>query len=121
MSNVMVHVPQKLYTYNELPKDIQEKVLEAHEAKACEYDDWYADIYDTTRRELLDKGIDIDDVPRSASCGIRFTGFHSQGDGASFTGWVNLKEFLEAHKELFQGMLAQIHELLSAYERIMST
>ena len=95
------------YTCIELQDDIKTKVLKDHEAKACEYDDWYADIYDTTRRELLDKGIDIDDVPRSASCGIRFTGFHSQGDGASFTGWVNLKEFLEAHKDI----LMQVPEL----------
>lgn len=31
---------------------------------------------------------------------MHFTGFHSQGDGASFEGVINLKEFLEAHPDL---------------------
>ena len=29
-----------------------------------------------------------------------FSGFHSQGDGACFTGSINLKEFLETHPDL---------------------
>ena len=29
-----------------------------------------------------------------------FSGFHSQGDGACFTGSIDLKEFLEAHPDL---------------------
>jgi len=32
-----------------------------------------------------------------------------------------LQQTKDAHEQLFQGMLAQLHELLSAYERIMST
>jgi chromosome segregation ATPase len=32
-----------------------------------------------------------------------------------------LQQTMDANEQLFQGMLAQIHELLSAYERIMST
>jgi chromosome segregation ATPase len=32
-----------------------------------------------------------------------------------------LQQTKDANEQLFQGMLAQIHELLSAYERIMST
>ena len=31
---------------------------------------------------------------------MHFSGFHSQGDGACFTGSINLKEFLEAHPDL---------------------
>ena len=31
-----------------------------------------------------------------------------------------LQQTKEANEQLFQGLLAQIHELLSAYERIMS-
>lgn len=31
---------------------------------------------------------------------MHFTGFHSQGDGASFEGSIDLKLFLEAHPEL---------------------
>jgi hypothetical protein len=33
---------------------------------------------------------------------MHFTGFHSQGDGACFTGSIDLKEFLEAHPDLKQ-------------------
>lgn len=101
MSNAdMVHVPQKLYTYNELPDEIKATVLESHRDRACEYEDWYCEIYDATMHEMRSKGIDLDDVPRSASSGIRFTGFGSQGDGASFTGWINLKDFMHAHIDL---------------------
>jgi hypothetical protein len=32
-----------------------------------------------------------------------------------------LQQTKDANEQLFQGMLAQIHELLSAYERIMTT
>jgi hypothetical protein len=32
-----------------------------------------------------------------------------------------LQQTKDANEQLFQGMLAQLHELLSAYERIMST
>ena len=31
---------------------------------------------------------------------MHFSGFHSQGDGACFTGSINLREFLEAHPDL---------------------
>ena len=31
---------------------------------------------------------------------MHFSGFHSQGDGACFTGSIDLKEFLEAHPDL---------------------
>ena len=102
------------YTCIELQDDIKTKVLEAHEAKACEYDDWYSEIYDTTRREMLDKGIDIDYASQSASCGIRFTGFGSQGDGASFTGRMYLKEFLEAHQDILREVPELYHMLGTA-------
>ena len=63
---------------------------------------------------MLTKGIDIDHVPKSSSCGISFTGFHSQGDGASFTGWLNLKEFLEAHKDILMKVPELYHMLGTA-------
>jgi hypothetical protein len=52
--------------------------------------DWWDNTYDTFCEDMLAKHIDVDDM-----C---FTGFWSQGDGASFVGVINNNlEFLKAH------------------------
>lgn len=51
--------------------------------------DWWDCTYDEFKLEMIEKGITIDD--------INFTGFYSQGDGASFTGRIDMIQFLKAH------------------------
>lgn len=50
---------------------------------------WWDSTYDYWTETLLEKGIDPDD--------FAFSGFWSQGDGASFCGRINMAQFLKAH------------------------
>jgi hypothetical protein len=52
-------------------------------------DDWYEEIYARAKEEGPARGFIIDE--------IKFSGFHSQGDGASWTGFVYLQEFIQYH------------------------
>jgi hypothetical protein len=54
-------------------------------------DDWYEEIYARAKEEGPARGFIIDE--------IKFSGFHSQGDGASWTGFVYLQDFLEYHNK----------------------
>lgn len=79
--------------YNELSDEAKQVALEHHSNNAADYE-W-------------DECIKADWVEKLESLGIYtdvksicWTGFWSQGDGASFTGSINLKEFLEAHPDI---------------------
>lgn len=50
---------------------------------------WWDHVYQAKVEELVEKGIEADD--------FAFSGFWSQGDGASFCGRINLATFLKAH------------------------
>ena len=50
-------------------------------------DDWYKCVYKRFKEEGYAKGFNIDE--------IQFSGFYSQGDGASWTGYVHLMPFIE--------------------------
>jgi hypothetical protein len=73
--------------------EFEELTPRAQRAALSEYgeppDDWHVDIYERAREDVRERGFHIED--------IRFSGFHSQGDGASWTGVVDLLEFLEYH------------------------
>jgi hypothetical protein len=45
------------------------------------------EILEEFKEKVLEQGFVIND--------IAFTGFHSQGDGASFTGYINIKKYIE--------------------------
>jgi hypothetical protein len=56
--------------------------------------DWWEYVYEDFIRTLEEKGISV------TSNEIQFTGFYSQGDGASFTGTIHtsdMKRFMDAH------------------------
>lgn len=52
-------------------------------------DDWYEEIYARAKEDGPARGFSIDE--------IQFSGFHSQGDGASWTGHIDLADFIEYH------------------------
>lgn len=52
--------------------------------------DWWDCVYDCFREDMEQAGIEVDDM--------RFSGFWSQGDGASFTGYMRSKPFFDHHK-----------------------
>jgi hypothetical protein len=54
-------------------------------------DDWHEDIYAQFKQQGPERGFEIDE--------IKFSGFHSQGDGASWTGYVDLVDFIEYHNK----------------------
>ena len=62
----------------------REKLTEWHTSH-----DWWDCVYDDAKTRGEDKGFDIED--------IRFSGFWSQGDGAHWTGRINLHEFITAN------------------------
>lgn len=78
---------QTEFTYEELTPKAQEKAL-AWFGESLDHD-WWDCTYDNAKEDGKEKGFDIED--------IRFSGFWSQGDGASWTGRVDLKQFLEHH------------------------
>lgn len=59
--------------------------------------EWWEYTYDEYKIEMQTKGITVDEM--------NFTGFYSQGDGASFTGRVDMIAFLKVHglEEHFMG------------------
>jgi hypothetical protein len=51
--------------------------------------EWWDCTYDEFKLEMQSKGITVNEM--------NFTGFYSQGDGASFTGRVDMIQFLKVH------------------------
>ena len=54
-------------------------------------DDWYEEIYARAKEDAPARGFSINE--------IQFNGFSSQGDGASWTGYVDLADFIEYHND----------------------
>jgi len=83
---VELTIPVELYTYSEL----SERAKEAPRATFLEHwiDNWEAqEIIRECKEEAIDYGFIIDNV--------QYTGFHSQGDGACWTGGVAVLKFIE--------------------------
>lgn len=75
-----------VYTYAELSTQGRQ----AAQSNYNQPDDyWYEGITEGFTERGLERGFDIDDV--------QWSGFHSQGDGASWTGQVRLVPFLQFH------------------------
>ena len=82
----------KVYGFDELPKEVQEKAIERFRESNLDYDWWDASYDDFSRiAEIL--GIDLKTKEvKLMNGGIRkepaiyFSGFYSQGDGACFEG-----------------------------------
>jgi len=54
-------------------------------------DDWHEEIYARAMGDGPERGFNINE--------IQFSGFHSQGDGASWTGYIDLATFLAYHNK----------------------
>ena len=78
---------QTEFIYEDLSPKAKEKALMWF-SETLDYE-WWDGTYDLAKEDGKEKGFDIED--------IRFSGFWSQGDGASWTGRVHLKWFLEYH------------------------
>jgi len=78
------------YKYEELEGRAKEKATSKLTEWATDYE-WWDSVYEQAKEDGAEKGFEIDD--------IRFSGFWSQGDGAHWTGRINLIKFVEAHME----------------------
>lgn len=87
MTDTETETEQTEFTYEELSPKAKETALMWF-SETLDYE-WWDCTYANAKEDGKEKGFDIED--------IRFSGFWSQGDGASWTGRVDLKQFLEHH------------------------
>lgn len=79
------------YSFDELPQEAKKRAIDINRDMFIEGFDWWEDIIDEFTSELESIGMD------RVKCD--FSGFYSQGDGASFTGRVSdNKKFLQSIK-----------------------
>lgn len=96
-------VEQKIYLFEELSEEAKQRVIDDYRYINVEYDDWWSDTYEMFKEECEDIGIDVTD--------IKFSGFASQGDGASFGGNIeNIDKFL---KHIGIDLLNNVSDLLT--------
>ena len=76
-----------IYKYGELSESAQQKAREWY-LDGMDYD-WWDSVYEMAGEDGKEKGFYIDK--------IYFSGFHSQGDGASWTGQVDVRQWLEVN------------------------
>lgn len=77
-----------VYTFDELSDKAKEHAIEQYARHGMDWE-WWDTVYDDAKEDGKEHGFDIND--------IRFSGFWSQGDGASWTGLVNISKFMEKH------------------------
>ena len=83
--------------YKELSDTAKEHAFERHQEYAQSNDYfWWENTFCEWVTKLEGLGIHTDNNQ------MFFSGFGSQGNGACFTGSINLKEFLEAHPEILR-------------------
>jgi len=74
-------------------KNVLNKIIE----KNCNinlFDDWFSEEIDLFVEEINKFGFEVDEKD------VIFTGFNSQGDGASFTGNINIIDYLKGSRQL---------------------
>ena len=109
---------QTEFSYRELSAKAQQKAREWF-CETLDYE-WWEHIYEHAKQSGVERGFEIDD--------IRFSGFWSQGDGASWTGSVNIKAFLDYHlKEdnpdfgryfVLQAIIAENNDWVASYTNV---
>lgn len=75
-----------VYKFNELRPDAQNRAI-SEWAEHGLHDEWWDSVYEQAKEDGKARGFEIDD--------IRFSGFWSQGDGASWTGRVRAVPYLD--------------------------
>ena len=87
----------KIGTYKEWKAEnetVAQRILEKHSDINVDFEGWYEDIIENfcENVEKIGFNVTIDDV--------QFSGFWSQGDGASFTGSIDILKYLKETKQL---------------------
>jgi hypothetical protein len=100
----------KTYTYKNLKGAARDKARDWLES-VCTENEWWDNVYEHWIEILRGLGIETDKKQ------ILFSGFSSQGSGASFTGNINIPVFLLAH-ELVARYLPLYAEAVSGEGRV---
>jgi len=79
----------EVYKYGELSESAQQKAREWY-IEGMDYE-WWEGVYEMAKTDGYEKGFCIDK--------IYFSGFCSQGDGASWVGQVDVRQWLETHAD----------------------
>jgi hypothetical protein len=94
------------YTFDELSDRLKEEAIEAN-SDINVYDDWHENVIEEFHQDLAKMGVEEVDV--------QYSGFYSQGDGASFTGKVvDTKLFLTKTLGMTQYSNEELDELPTA-------
>jgi len=109
-------VETKVFHYNELPEHGKQRARQNY-IDHWVHDEWYDYIYEDAREAGSVRGFEIDKM--------YFSGFYSQGDGASWVGDVKLKPFMEAYLKPSIGVDAWlwliedgwVHDRVPIYQR----
>jgi hypothetical protein len=80
-SNLSESGEEKSYKFDELSPEAKQNAIDLNRDRNTEYDDWWQPIIEGFVEEMEEIGM------TNVEC--EFSGFYSQGDGASFTGEVN--------------------------------
>jgi hypothetical protein len=100
-------IETNLYTFEELSPEAREKAIERLRVLLHRdfypFEDWWDVVYEQFREDMKAEGIDVDEM--------YFSGFWSQGDGASFTGTITLseKQLLELMPEAARNQLIDLN------------
>jgi hypothetical protein len=83
------------YTFDDLPTESQKKAIEKHNDINVD-NNWWEGTVNLFCEDMLEMyGVDVEEKD------VQFTGFYSQGDGASFTGEISdTKKFIEKALEM---------------------
>lgn len=106
-----------VFTFDELSEEAQEKALEQFRYAEVEFPGWWHSVYEHWTEKLEELGYRLKTTPTRLYGGgtrqdpdIQFTGFASQGDGASFTAYVDVDAV--ADRIGMEDDLARLRDLL---------
>lgn len=85
------------YTYDELSDDAKKTAIEKCRDWHVDGTSWWEYVYEWYKDEILpEQGFEVKETRNGDA--MYFSGFWSQGDGASFAAGVNVRQFLKANK-----------------------
>lgn len=77
---ILENEEEKAYSFEDLPEESKEKALEKNRDINVDYQDWHDPVIEEFEEDMKELG--LEDVI------VEYSGFYSQGDGASFTARV---------------------------------
>lgn len=80
-------IETKIYTFEELSPEVQNKVIKQNRHINVEFNDWFEPIIEGQTEVLENLGFE--------NIKIAFSGFYSQGDGASFEANIDVAKWIE--------------------------